>query len=284
MYADDIQLYVYFDAKIPGDAERAIARLRACIEEIRAWMTRNKLQLNDGKTEFFISCSSYNERLITDIPITIGDTTIHPSSSIKNLGVMFDRNMSMSDHVNVTIRTVNFHLRNIRRIRRFITVDTCHHLVRSLVLSRLDYCNSLLHGITVSDQNRLQTLQNRAARIIFKSDRRTPSVPLLRKLHWLPIESRIIFKLMLFIFKRFHGLLPLYLTDFVPQYIPNRPNLRSGDDTTLLKVPRTHRVAGDKSFHAAAPRLWNSLPKILRQCNTIDSFKKGLKTHLFPKS
>ncbi|XP_072028384.1 uncharacterized protein [Amphiura filiformis] len=191
--------------------------------------------------------------------------------------------MSMTDHVKSTIKTVNVHLRNIYRIRRFITVDSCHHLVRSLILSRLDYANSSLYGISAKDMKKLQTLQNRAARIVFRSNRREPSTPLLRELHWLPVNARIIFKLMLFAFKSFDEHLPAYLADLLIQYIPRRSNLRSGDDARLLNIPRTSRAAGDKAFHAAAPRLWNHLPAHIRQCTTIQSFKKSLKFHLFSK-
>ena len=188
----------------------------------------------------------------------------------------------MRDYVTSTIKTENFHLRNIYRIRRFITVKSCHHLVRSLVLSRLDYANSLLYGIYAKDRSKLQTLQNRAARIVFKCNRMEPSAPLLRKLHWLPVESRTIFKLMLITFKCVHGLQPSYLSDFLSQYIQNRPNLRS-EDKFLLTEPRTKLIAGEKAFYAAAPRLWNSLPTSLRQCSTTDKFKKALKFHLFPQ-
>ena len=92
-------------------------------------------------------------------------------------------------------------MRNIYRIRRFITSASCQHLTRSLILSRLDYAYSLLYGITSKDRKILQTLQNRAARIVFRLDRRQPSAPLLRELHWLPLKSRVIFKLMLLTFR-----------------------------------------------------------------------------------
>ena len=192
--------------------------------------------------------------------------------------------MSMTSNVKSIITSINFHLRNIYRIRRFITSESCQHLTRSLILSRLDYANSLLYGITSKDRKRLQTLQNRTARIVFRRDRRQPSAPLLKELHWLPLESRIIFKLMLLTFKSINGLLPSYLSEFLVAYVPSRPSLHSGDDNTLLTVPRTKRTFGDKSFAHVASRLWNSLPIHVRQSASVDTFKKSLKTHLFPAS
>ena len=245
LYADDVQLYLPFDPKATGGFENAVETLSTCISEISKWMTLNKLKLNNDKTEFFVAASPYNLRFISDISINIGNCSIIRSPCIKNLGVVFDQAMTMTNHVKSIITSVNFHLRNIYRIRRFITSDSCQHLTRSLILSRLDYANSLLYGITAKDRNKLQTLQNRAARIVFRLGRRQSSAPLLRKLHWLPLESRIIFKLMLLTFKSIRGLIPGYLSEFLPRYKSDRPNLRSGEDNTLLAIPRTKKHHGD---------------------------------------
>ena len=106
------------------------------------------------------------------------------SANIRNLGVMFDSSMSMTEHVKSIVKSINFHLRNMYRIRRFITFDSCNHLARSLILSRLDYANSTLFGITTTDLRKLQTLQNRAAKAVFRLGRMHPSATLLRELHW----------------------------------------------------------------------------------------------------
>ncbi|XP_072043081.1 uncharacterized protein [Amphiura filiformis] len=119
--------------------------------------------------------------------------------------------MSMTDHVKATIKSVNFHLRNVYRLRRFITIDSCHHLVRTLILSRPDYANSRF-GISSKDRKKLQELQNRAARIVLRTDRYHPSAPLLDRLHWLPVEKRVVYKVLLLTFKCLNGLGPSYLT------------------------------------------------------------------------
>ena len=105
----------------------------------------------------------------------------------------FDANMTMSAHINNVCRNVTFHLRNISRIRKFIDQNTCHHAVRSLILSRLDYCNGLLSSIPKSQITRLQRLQNWAAHLVFEVGRSHSPQPLLHSLHWLPIQKRIIF-------------------------------------------------------------------------------------------
>ena len=132
--------------------------------------------------------------------------------------------------LNLFIKTVNFHLRNIYRIRRYITFDICHHLVRSLVLSRLDYANSLLFGISAKGRKKLETLQNKAARIIFRCNRLEPSAPLLsilRELHWLPVKERVIYKVLLLTYKSINKLVPAYLAELLKAYKPGYENLRS---------------------------------------------------------
>ena len=235
------------------------------------------------KTNSFLHHLVKTSDISTTFALFIGGSIISQSATIRNLGVIFDQTMSMTNHVKLIVTSVNYHLRNIYRIRRYITIDSCHQIVRSLVLSRLDYANSMLFGITSKDRKKLQSLQNRAARIVFRTDRRHPSAPLLRDLHWLPLQSRIIFKLLLLTYKGINGLLPSYLAEFLTPYIPSR-HLRSSDDNLLLVTPRTKRTLGDIAFAAAAPRLWNSLPIHIRRCSSTTKFKKALETHLFPVS
>ena len=179
--------------------------------------------------------------------------------------------MSMKDHVNTIVKTVNFHLRKIYRIRRFITVDSCHQLVRSLILSRLDYANSLLYGIAAKDMRKLQKLQNKAAKVIFRCDRLHPSAPLRRELHWLPINERVIFKVLLLTFKGMNNLIPAYLSDLLIKYVSGRENLRSGNKHFLC-VSRIKRATGDCSFCVAGPRLWNALPSHIRFSPSVSVF------------
>ena len=138
--------------------------------------------------------SSLNAKKIDSLSLRIGDDVIQQSSKIRNLGVILDTTLSMSDHVRTIVKNVNFHLRSIYRIRRYITVESWHHLVRALILSRLNYANSLMLGISAKDRNQLQKLRNRAARIVFRAERLHPSAPLLITLHWLPVDQRIKFK------------------------------------------------------------------------------------------
>ena len=248
-------------------------------------MRANKLKLNDSKTELFLISSPRHAAAVSQlgIDLKIGGSVITPSSCITNLGIVFDSNLNMKQHVSKLCRTVNFHIRNLWRIRRFIDRTTCAHAVRSLILSRLDYCNSLLGGLPKSDMQRLQRLQNRAARLVYHVDRRTSAAPLIRELHWLPVQQRVYFKILVHVYNCLQGSSPQYLHDLICLYTPGHAGLRSTHDSTRLVTPSTKRAYGDKCFSVLGPKLWNNLPRSLREVNSVQIFKKHLKTYLFPK-
>jgi len=162
IYADDTQLYCSFDLKSPLEA---IGKIQSCISDIRSWMIKNKLKINDDKTEFLIITSS-RANFSDDIQLRIGQESMVPSTACKSLGVMPDEHMKMDIQVKHVCRSVNFHLRNIRMIRDLLTPEATAQLVHSLITSRLDYCNSLLYGLPDVRTGPLQRVQNIAARLV----------------------------------------------------------------------------------------------------------------------
>ena len=128
---------------------------------------------------------------------------------------------------------------------------------------------------------RLQRLQNRAARIVFRVSRRHSSSPLLKTLHWLPIDNRIKYKILTYVYKTLNGLSPNYLSDCISIRVPSRTGLRSSQDKTCLEIPRCKKQIGDRSFRVYGPTLWNKLPQSLRTSPSINVFKHNLKTYLF---
>ena len=149
----------------------------------------------------------------------------------------------MSHHITQLSKSVvNWNIRNIYRIRRFIDTDTCSHIVRSIVLSKLDYCNILLNCITKKDLNRLQKLQNKCIRLIFQQPRSTHITFFRDKLHWLPIEKRIIFKTLYFVYKALHGFSPNYIKDCMQ--IRSRPAAMKtrSSSSVLLETPSSKKM------------------------------------------
>ena len=282
-YADDTQLYIAIEHSANLHSE--LLRMERCVADIRNWMRHNMLKLNDDKTELIVFASRYNQHLYSDASMMIGNTTVVCEPQVKNLGVIFDQVMSMRQHVNYTSRTARFHLRNISRIRRYIPEESCKLVVQSLVTSRLDYSNGLLYGIPKSAVSILQSVQNSAARIVTKTAPREHITPVLRELHWLPVDRRIEYKILLYAYKALNGLAPEYLCNMVELYAPDRV-LRSASQN-LLVVPRgKHCQYGMRTFAMAAATLWNSLnvrdrSNRIRDSPSLESFKSNLKTLLF---
>ena len=129
---------------------------------------------------------------LNNLSLELDDTVILPSATVRNLGVTFDSNMTMTQHVTNLCQSVNWQIRNIYKIRRFIDSDTCANIVRALILSLLDYCNLLFNGITQKNLVRLQKLQNKCTRLVNMQPRSCHITPLLMDLHWLCVSERII--------------------------------------------------------------------------------------------
>ena len=174
-------------------------------------------------------------------------------------------------------------LRRLGKIRPSLSTDAAHKLAVSFVLTRLDYCNSLLAGLPDNKLNKLQRIQNHAARIVLRKPRHVSATSLLRTLHWLPVKARIQYKLACLCFQCLsHNTMPPYLSDLLHPYQPPR-TLRSLD-TSLLSVPRfCLETFGRRPFSVFGPTVWNSLPLSLRKTQCFSTFKKKLKAHLFEK-
>ena len=178
-------------------------------------------------------------------------------------------------------RAAYLELRRINSIRNLLSVDVVKTLVCSLVLSRLDYCNSLLVGLPQYLIKRLQEVQNAAARSILKTPRSEHISPLLLNLHWLPVNRRILHKVAALCHTSLSGSGPQYLSDFTHVYTPAR-SLRSSSDTRILSTPNVKlKSYGKRSFAYHGPSKWNSLPLTLRYQQESDFFKQAMKTHLF---
>ena len=177
VYADDTQIYVSFKC---DDPSQALGKINACISDIRRWMILNKLKINDVKTEFIVFRSPMLKHDLSDRSVNVGGNVIKPSEKVRDLGVILDQTLSfIDDHISTICQSAHFHIRNIDRIRNLLSLDACATLIHKLIGSRLDYCNSLLYNIADAKVERLQKVQNQAARILTKSPRRDHITPVL---------------------------------------------------------------------------------------------------------
>ncbi len=148
------------------------ARISGCLADISAWMKEHHLQLNLAKTELLVFAAT--PTLQHDFTIQLGSSTITPSSLVRNLGVIFDDQLTFKDHIAKTARSCRFALHNIRKIRPFLTQHAAQLLVQALVISRLDYCNALLAGHPSNTIKPLQMIQNAAAWLVFCETQKSP--------------------------------------------------------------------------------------------------------------
>ena len=277
MYADDTQLYVLFH---PSDKTIALQKLQQCVDDIKTWSVLNKLKFNDSKTEVLCFAS----RFISSDPVqtvTIGTSSVSPSVVARNLGVAFDNDLKLTQHVIKICQSAAVAVYKIGQIRKYLDLKTTERLIHAFVTSRLDFCNSLLYGLPQYLIGKLQRVQNSAARLT--AGKRDHVSDILRELHWLPINERIEYKLLLITYKCVHGLAPSYLTDLLKNHVPPR-TLRSSS-MGLLDPPRQIHTStyGERAFSAAAPKLWNALPTNVRSAKTVDQFKSRLKYFLFTR-
>ena len=277
LYADDTTIYMTFE---PDDIRGACEKLTKCLSDVKTWMDSMKLKMNGSKTEVIVLSTNRLAQTIGDVPvINVDGVEIQPADVVKLLGVHFDSRLDFDHHVKSLCRTAWFHLRNISRIRKCLSDAACERLIYAFVSSKIDYCNSLLYGLTRSRVSKIQSIQNAAARVLRRIGKREHITPILHDLHWLPVEARCKFKLIMLGHKCIHGTAPKYLSDIVVIRQP-LSSLRSAEDPQLL-CRRAESRLDARAIDVSIPYLWNSLPATMRSTASMPVFKRLLKTFLF---
>ncbi len=228
-YADDAQIY------LPLSPNDDWLPLHQCIDEINIWMWQNFLWLNKEKTEV-IAFGNKDEVLKVNVHLDSRCQTT--KNQVRNLGVILETDLSFSSNFKAVTKSAYYHLKNLARIRGFVSSQDLEKLVHAFITSRVDYCNGLLTGLPKKTIRQLQLIQNAAARILTRTRTSQHITPVLRSLYWLPVTFRIAFKVLLLVYKSLNGLGPKYIADMLTEYKPNRPliSVRSSQ----LEIPRVH--------------------------------------------
>ncbi len=238
----------HFDPDDPTVAKR----ISGCLADISAWMKEHHLQLNLAKTELLVFPAT--PTLQHEFTIQIDSATITPSSSVRNLGVIFDDQLTFKDHIAKTAWTC------FRKIRPFLTQHTAQLLVQALVISRLDYCNALLAG--QSNLYRwLRMLQHNRSSATQKG-------------------HHVKFKTLMLAYRTTTGSAPSYFHSLMSIYIPSR-SLRSASERRLVVPSQRGTKSLSRTFSFPVPSWWNELPTPIRKAESLTIFKRHLKTHLF---
>lgn len=226
-YADDTQLII----PVEDNAEITKRKFKTGLLKIASWMKTNFLQLNSAKTEILLFGKAEEHWTPDWWPSELGDAPL-PKKWAQNLGIRIDNNLSTEEHVKSLAGLCFGTLRMLRKIFTWIPLNARKTLTQALLVSRLDYANPLLVGVREDLLSKLQVVQNTAARLVLNKPARSPSVPLLRQLHWLPIRKRAIFRFLCMTFKSVQGLAPAYLNRKIERYNPTR-QLRSSNRNLL---------------------------------------------------
>ena len=214
----------------------------------------------DGSAVNWQSCES-TQLSSVDLSLSVGDDVIQPVTVVRDLGVHLDAELIMKKHISRVVSNCFFQLRRLRQVRRSAGEEVTRRLVTALVLSRLDYCSTALTGLPDSTNKLLQRVQNAAARLITNSKSRYHITHVLMRLHWLPIKSRITYKLCLQMHLIHTNQRPDYMADMVKLIATSssRPGLRSASHLLYQKLALKSKF-GERAFSHAGPAAWNSLP------------------------
>jgi len=198
-------------------------------------------------------------------------------ASIQHMTLAIFSQLSVDAHVTTLCRSGYYQLQQLRPVTWSRSTAATETVVHAFIVNRLDYCNSLLYGVADGLMRRLQSVQNVATWLVTGARRCEHITPNLRQLHWLPMRQRVLYKIAVLVFQCLASQAPSYLA-LVSDVRPRR--LRSSD-AVMWVARRTRNTYGDRCFAAAGPLVWNSLLAELRQCDSLEQFKRRLKTHFF---
>ena len=264
LYADDTQIYLALD---PRNFDFSFAELTECLTYVQQWMDGVKLKFNPDKTEFIIiDDRPARESLIQKFPTELLENSISLTDIVNNLGVTFDSGNTFNSHITKVCHACYYHVKDLRHICKFLSMETATLLANSMINSQLHYCNSPFYGVSKYNVAKLQKIQNALCRIDFRLDRISHVTPFLQKLHWLFVTYCILFKYNLIAFKAIKYSQCTYLSSLI-----KTSSLTHGNRLSLSSVcPR--KAIGKQGFAVASPIEWNRLPQLVRSQYTITDF------------
>jgi hypothetical protein len=278
-FADDHLTKLSFTPEINEDS--VIKLLESCACDINIWMCKNRLKMNADKTEFILCGSKQKLQQCKSNELIVNGTPVTRSECIKYLGTWVDMNVNFKTNIVKKCNAAMAGVRKLRLLRDYMDVQELKVIASAFVLSYLDYTNSLYAGLPKCDLNKLQRVQNIAAKTILRKRKSDSATEALKELHWLPIELRIKFKILCFVYKCLNDNAPEYLKNLLVIRTQNRI-LRSSSKYKQLVIPLVRKSTfASRSFSVVGPTLWNHIPDEIKESPTIDLFKCKLKTYFF---
>jgi hypothetical protein len=272
MYADDLQLVTSCQ---PKNIITSLAELESCIRNVRQWLSDNYLVINDSKTELIVFGSRSHLKNLPQFHLQVGDVHIDASQTVRNLGVIFDSELRFDQHASKISRMCYWQLKLLTRYRRSLNKKTSKLLIDSLILSRVDYCVSLLYGVNDGVVNKLDRVIRACVRWLERRKRSDDITEIMKKSRVLNVRQRTLLRLSLIIRTCFTTSLPTYLHDLLEQPQHSDHALRSSSQG-LLFLHRTRTEMGKRAFQIVAAKVWNQIPHSIRQSTSQTSFRANL--------
>ena len=294
MYADDSTLYLKFDPAVSSDINIVKEKLEACLKEVKSWMVTNYMKLNEDKTKLIIFGKphnlkkhsfnmnlNFNGNIVKNLDLSAPNMT----KEGKSLGVFLSNDLSMKRQISAVKKSCFNVLYSLRNVKQFLTEEIKLLLIKSLVISKLDFCNSLYMNIPQYLLNILHRLMNYCVRFIYNVPKSVSATQCYFDAHILPIHLRIKFKCSLIVHNCIHGTAPHYLKSLfqLDDSSDRYYNLRITSEKIRLRTIHTARtsVFATRCLSMYGPVIWNELSESLRCCVSSEDFKKQLKTYLF---
>ena len=272
-FADDHQLIKTFLPLLQVSAFQY--NINYCFQLIAEWMNRFFLKLNSSKTKILVFVPPSLRNRIRIEGTFINNECIRFVHSAKNLGIILDDKFSFKKQVMKVVQSSFMIIRKLAKIKYYLTYDHLYTALIALISSRIDYCNSVYFGIHAELLNKLQYVQNSAARLLRRKEKfRGSTIDYIRKCHWLPIRERIIYKLCLMVHKSLFGVAPVCLKEMMTY-------VSASSRTKQLMSYKCNGKYGARAFIKIGPKIWNMLPQELRIEHDEGIFKSLLKTFLF---
>jgi hypothetical protein len=259
IYADDIQLYT---RSSPKDIFSVLLSLEACLRDIHVWLSSQKLVLNPRKTEFIVFSSKTNSTSLNNLSIHLDGQEIPVSSFVRDLGVLLDSNLTLSQHTKKMRRQSFMYLRLISKIRRFIRKQHAALLVNALVISRINFCVSLFVGLPKKQLNLIQAIINYGIKVVERLKRGDNVAGRPHENRWHSIEVQSKHRLCIFVHtavncgipKRLASMLDMQSSGYLLRFVADKK----------LIIRRTRTSTGKRAFMVAGPTVFNSIPVQLR--------------------
>ena len=277
LYADDTLLY-----SVGNSCNEASEKLQMSLDEICKWYYGNRLALNENKSKCMLITSKYRTRQGNDLlHVNMNDTNIEQVRAVKYLGVTIDENLTWNDHISVLCKNIGFKVSILARIRNMVTPEMLKIVYNSIIQPSIDYAITVWGHTSLENLNKVQRLQNKAARIICNDFDyiNTRGIDLVKQLKWMNVNERFLYFERLLMFKCIHGMAPDYLTNGIIMDIEIRNvNTRTHDMNVYIPFPKNELAK--QSIYYSAGQNWNDLQPDLKEITNINGFKKALKRNV----